>query len=73
MTSVLKIQTLEGKVKESGLRYLCKVYDSVCSSSLASSAVQKVFGKSVIKDPNLYDRVKSGTSLEEYLVNLYEE
>ena len=67
------IQTLEGKVKGTNFRYLCRIYDSICSSSLASSAVQKVFGKSVVKDPNLYDRTKSGTSLEDYLVKLYEE
>lgn len=68
-----EIQTLEGRVAGSDLRYLCKVYDANCSPKLVSVAIQKIFKSSVIKDSNLYDRVKPGTSLEQYLTKIYED
>ena len=66
-----EIQRLEGKVGNSKLKYLCKVYDSDCSPNLVGKAVKHIFGSNVVMDENLYDRVKSGTSLEKYLENLH--
>ena len=62
-----KIQSLQGKVSETDLRYLCEVYDSTCSPKIVLSAIKDVFGDNYVKDVNLYDRVKKGDSLEAYL------
>ena len=68
-----RIQILEGKVSGTDFRYLCEVYDSVCSPKLVEQSIKEVFGKNCVKDPELYDRVKKGTSLEAYLEQLHSE
>jgi hypothetical protein len=65
------IQILRGKVSKTDLRYLCKVYDSVCSPKLVEQSIKELFGKNCVKDPELYDRIKKGSSLETYLEELH--
>jgi hypothetical protein len=62
-----KIQSLQGKVSGTDLRYLCEVYDSTCSPKIVLSVIKDVFGDNYVKDADLYDRVKKGDSLEAYL------
>jgi len=64
---------LQGKVGGTSLKYLCKIYESKCGVNLVNEVILKIFKDSVIKDNNLYDRVKTGTSLELYLAKLYEK
>jgi hypothetical protein len=66
-----RIQLLEGKVNETDFRYLCEVYDSVCSPKLVEQSIKEIFGKNCVKDSQLYDRTKKGTSLEAYLEELH--
>lgn len=62
---------IEGSIPGTGLKYLCKIYDSNCSSKLVRQAIRKVFGDNWIRDPDLYDRIKEGTSLEKYLESIH--
>jgi len=64
-------KVLEGEVKATPNRYLCKIYDSSCHPDLVKTAINKTFKKNIVKDPNLYDRIKSRTSLEQYLEKIY--
>jgi hypothetical protein len=57
----------EGKVGATKFRYLARVYDSTVSPKIVEGAIKRVFPNRNKKDENLYDRVKSGTSLEKYL------
>jgi len=68
-----KIQSFEGKVSETDFRYLCEVYDSKCSPKIVLSAIKDVFGDNYVRDTNLYDRTKKGTSLEAYLEGFHSE
>ena len=65
------INSLEGKVEGTDFRYLCEIYDSACSPKLVEKSIKEVFGKNCVKDPELYDRIKEGTSLEAYLMKLH--
>lgn len=62
---------LEGKVENTKFRYLCKVYDSDCAPNLIQKALTKVFGNSVVNDPNLYERIKGKNLLEKYLESIH--
>jgi hypothetical protein len=62
---------LEGKVEGTDFRYLCKIYNSKCTSKYFIDAVRKVFGERWVRDRDLYIRVKPGTSLENYLADFF--
>lgn len=62
---------LEGKVSGTKFRYLCEAYDSNCSPEFVKRALLKAFPNSLVRDVNLYERVKKGTSLDKYLLSLH--
>jgi len=66
-----RIQLLAGKVSGTDFRYLCEVYDSACSPKLVEQSIKEIFGKNCVKDLELYDRIKKGSSLDAYLEELH--
>jgi len=68
-----KIQSLEGKVSKTDLRYLCEIYDSTCSPKLVLESIKEVFEDNYVRDSELYDRIKKGESLKAYLEKIHSE
>ena len=64
---------LEGKIVGTEFRYLCKIYDINCTPKYIEEAISKLFGDASIRDKNLYERTKEGTSLEKYLWSIHGE
>jgi hypothetical protein len=65
-SSVKLIRTREGKVSGSELRYLFQSYDSQIK-------IGSFFGinKPIRRDPELNERTKRGSSIEQYVANTY--
>ncbi|MCA9487879.1 MAG: hypothetical protein KC516_02870 [Nanoarchaeota archaeon] len=62
-------EDLEGRVGNSGLRYLFETYDTKYSSEFMDPS--KIFER-VVKDPNLKERVRKGFSVEDYVADFYD-
>ena len=66
--SIIKIRNNEGSVANSKCRYLLYSFDINQKPELLNFAE---LGKPVKKDPNLKERIKKGTSIEDYVADLY--
>ena len=62
-------QDIEGKVGDSGLRYLFETYDTKYSPEFIKP---EEVSKNVVQDPRLKERKRKGFTIENYVADLYD-